>query len=122
MFPSEIRNGILILGYPLSISKVGFFLLHFKHLEIQFQIQASTTLPLQAAETLVEGDSSCLKISMHIIHPASSRHLSVDRVNHSEITSAISIDCRRTKDKRLLKQLTLDVVNPPFQKSRAVLF
>jgi len=41
VLPSEIRNGILILGYPLSMSEVAFFLLHFTHLEIKFQVYAS---------------------------------------------------------------------------------
>lgn len=33
-----VRSGTA-LGYPLPMSKVGLFLRHFKHLEIQFQIQ-----------------------------------------------------------------------------------
>lgn len=68
VFPSEIRNGILILGYPLSISKVGFFLLHFKRLEIQSDLSkySAASTSSRKKETFAKGDSSCLKISIHV--------------------------------------------------------
>lgn len=85
------------LGYPLPMSKGAFFLRHFKHLEIEFQIQEGLEGCLYKWQKEMFADSFCLKIHMHIFILPLFRSLSAR--GESLKFMALSIDCKGTKDK-----------------------